>query len=257
MIKRYSGEMFSPELVDAFLKVSGADSFWYFFDSESLLAYFDEWMENGKTESFSYEFVKSIAVMFADIVDAKSIFTAKHTYGVASLSKYLAILHGLTELQQNTTELAGFFHDLGKLRVADSILNKEGALNAEEGTQMRRHGFDSNVILRKIKGFQDIARIASMHHETLDYKGYPYNLGAEQIPIEARILAVADIFQALVQDRPYRNKLSAIEALDIVESMRDQFKLDASVVDILSHNLQECYLRATCEEIAKGDQTND
>ena len=248
IVKKFSGEMFSPELVDAFLQVSASDSFWYFFDTSSLLSYFDEWTNAGVAKNISFEYVKAIAMMFSDIVDAKSIFTSKHTYGVASVSRCLARLCGLDELQQNATELAGFFHDLGKLRVADAILNKVGALDEEESTQMHRHGFDSNAILRKIKGFQEIAKIASMHHETLDSKGYPYNLSADQIPIEARILAVADIFQALVQDRPYRERLSPEAALSILESMRDHSKLDASVVKILSQNLDVCYAMAVCLE---------
>ena len=145
-------------------------------------------------------------------------------------------------------ELTSFFHDLGKLRVADKILSKEGPLDEVERAQMNRHGFDSNVILRKIKGFTDIAHIAAMHHETLDGKGYPYHLSGDQIPIEARVIAVADIFQALVQNRPYRSGLNANEAMDIVESMRDEAKLDASIVSILRQHLSVCYIKARQSE---------
>lgn len=248
VIKKYSGEMFSPELVNAFLKTSEADSFWYFFDMESLIAYFNEWIADGLDIETEYSFLRAVAVMFANIVDAKSTYTAKHTYGVAAMSLFVAKEYGLTEAQQEKTELAAFFHDLGKLRVADSILNKNGPLDDEERTQMNRHGFDSNVILRKIKGFHEIARIASMHHETLDAKGYPYNLSAEQIPIEARILAISDIFQALVQDRPYRAGLNKEDALAILESMCEEYKLDSSVVNIVRQNLKVCYSKAMCSE---------
>jgi HD-GYP domain-containing protein (c-di-GMP phosphodiesterase class II) len=112
---------------------------------------------------------------------------------------------------------------------------------------MNRHGFDSSVILRKIKGFQEIAKIASMHHETLDAQGYPYHLMADKIPIEARILAVADIFQALVQDRPYRVGLHAQEALEILNTMRS-LKLDDAVVELVQQNLNTCYARAMYAE---------
>lgn len=247
-IQKYEGELFSPELVEAFLHISQSDSFWYYLEPESLEGYYEDWIRQSHSFTVSFEELKGIALMFADVVDAKSTFTAKHTYGVAAVARTLAQLCQLSEKQQETIELSAFFHDLGKLRVADAILHKAGPLNEEERSQMNRHGFDSNVILRKIKGFHEIARIASMHHETLDAKGYPYHLSADQIPIEARILAVADIFQALVQDRPYRKGLLAEEALEILMEMRNNLKLDSSVVEALKEHLQTCYEKAMSSE---------
>lgn len=244
MIQKYAGEMFAADMVDAFLDVSSADSFWYYLDVESLEGYYDDWINQSKALPIGFDELKSLALMFADVVDAKSSFTAKHTYGVAALARYLASMMNLSEAQQERIELAAFFHDLGKLRVADAILHKAGPLNDEERSLMNRHGFDSNVILRKIKGFQDIAKIASMHHETLDAKGYPYHLSADQIPLEARILSVADIFQALVQNRPYRIGMTSHEALKILDSMRDEGKLDESVIDIVRLHLESCYTLA-------------
>lgn len=247
-IQKYKGEMFSPEMVDALSEVSEVDSFWYYLEPESLEGYYEDWINQSDSTEIAFEELKNIALMFADIVDAKSHFTSKHTYGVASLARYLSALCGLSEEQQESIELSAFFHDLGKLRVADSILHKIGPLDEEERAQMNRHGFDSNVILRKIKGFQKIAKIASMHHETLDSKGYPYHLGGDQIPIEARILTVADIFQALVQDRPYRTGLKAEEALNILDTMANDLKLERSIVEIVRQNLANCYERAMYAE---------
>lgn len=246
-IQKYAGEMFSPEFVEAFNEVSLVDSFWYYLDPESLEGYYDDWIIQSDSSDVAFQELKNIAMMFAEIVDAKSPFTAKHTYGVAILARYLAGLYGLSQKEQETVELSAFFHDLGKLRVADAILHKAGPLDDEERAQMNRHGFDSNVILRKIKGFQEIAKIASMHHETLDAQGYPYHLMADKIPIEARILAVADIFQALVQDRPYRVGLHAQEALEILNTMRN-LKLDDAVVELVQQNLNTCYTRAMYAE---------
>ncbi len=247
-IQKHVGEMFSPELVEAFIETSLADSFWYYLEAESLEGYYEDWINQSDSSEIVFEELKNIALMFADIVDAKSRFTSKHTYGVAALACYLSILSGLSEAQQESIELSAFFHDLGKLRVADSILHKQGPLDEEERAQMNRHGFDSNVILRKIKGFHEIAKIASMHHETLDAKGYPYHLGGDEIPIEARILTVADIFQALVQDRPYRKGLTAAEALNILNTMENELKLDKSIVELVRQNLVECYERAMYAE---------
>lgn len=244
VICKYSGTMFSPEFVEAYRETSLSDSFWFYMEPEALNNYFSEWIEIGENKAVDYKIIKNIAIMFANVVDAKSTFTSEHTYGVASLARYLAKAYNLSNETQEKIELSAFFHDLGKLRVADQILYKAGPLTEEERSQMNRHGFDSHMILRKIKGFQEIAKIASMHHETLDSKGYPYHLKADQIPIEARILTLADIFQALVQDRPYRIGLSAEEAYDIIQKMGDVHKLDKTIIDILHHNLDECYNHA-------------
>jgi HD-GYP domain-containing protein (c-di-GMP phosphodiesterase class II) len=243
-IRNYSGSMFAPELVDAFLEIATADSFWFYMESEALKGYFDEWIAEGEEKTVGFDELKSIAMMFAKVVDAKSSFTSIHTFGVASLARYLSQAYGMSLESQEKIELSAFFHDLGKLRVADSILHKNGPLNEEERVQMNRHGFDSHVILQKIRGFQEIAKIASIHHETLDAQGYPFHLHAEAIPIEARILAVADIFQALVQNRPYRVGLTAHQAYHILSGMVDAHKIDASVVEVVHAHLEECYEHA-------------
>lgn len=243
-IEEFSGTMFAPELVNAFQRASASDSFWFYLEDESLQGYFDEWIALGEDVTFPFDSLKEIAMMFAKVVDAKSTFTSVHTFGVASLARYLSELYGLPLTSQEKVELSAYFHDLGKLRVADSILHKNGPLNEEEQIQMNRHGFDSHVILRKIRGFHEIAKIASYHHETLDAQGYPYHLKAEQIPIEARILAIADIFQALVQNRPYRVGLSALQAYAILDDMGKANKIDTSVIALVSDHLDECYERA-------------
>lgn len=244
VIQKYSGTMFSSELVEAYLETSASDSFWFYMEAEALNDYFSEWINSGDNDPVTFETLKNIAMMFASVVDAKSTFTSEHTYGVASVARYLAQNYHLPVETQEKIELSAFFHDLGKLRVADEILSKAGPLNDEERSHMNRHGFDSHMILRKIKGFQDIAKIASMHHETLDSKGYPFHLKSDQIPIEARILTVADIFQALVQDRPYRKGLSADEAYGIIHTMGEENKLDPKVIALLFEHLPVCFDRA-------------
>lgn len=244
MIQKYSGTMFSPELVEAFLLCSSADSFWFYMEQEALNGYFDLWMKEGNSKEFTFDLLINIAKMFASVVDAKSTFTTEHSYGVASLGVFIAEEFGLDAQQQEIVLLAALLHDLGKLRVADAILQKQGPLNEEERLKMNRHGFDSHMILRKIKGFDKIAMIASLHHEYLDATGYPYHLSAGDIPIEARVLAVADIFQALIQDRPYRKGMSASDALTILQNMASDNKLDPIIISVVSNNLDQCYERA-------------
>lgn len=243
-IRQYSGTMFAPHFVDAFLNASASDSFWFYLETESLRGFFDEWIALGGNEKIEFETIRDIAMMFAKVVDAKSTFTSVHTFGVAALARYISQLLDLPLPVQEKIELSAFFHDLGKLRVADAILHKNGPLDEEERLQMNRHGFDSQMILHKIRGFQEIAKIASLHHETLDAQGYPYHLHGDQIPIEARILTIADIFQALVQNRPYRVGMSAINAYTVLESMANDNKIDSSIVSLISGYLDECYRHA-------------
>lgn len=240
-IKKFAGTLFSPELVNAFIKVSSRGSFWFYFEPEALDEYFTEWINIGTNEIYTFSEIKEVGLMFAAVVDAKSTFTSEHSIGVATLSRYLAELFGLREDICQKIELAGLLHDLGKLKVDDAILSKPSKLNADERLKMNRHGFDSNIILRHIKGFKEIARIASLHHETLDSKGYLYQLSASEIPLEARIVAVADIFQALVQNRPYRSGLTMKEAYLILQEMCDEGKLDKDVVSKLKENLESSY----------------
>lgn len=183
-IKKYAGSMFCSELVEAFLNISFKESFWFYLEPDALSEYFMEWIKKGSDEEFSFSIVKEIALMFAAIVDAKSEFTSQHSLGVSMLSRYLAEIFELSKDVCEKIELSGLLHDLGKLKVDDAILDKPSKLNADERLKMNRHGFDSYIILRHIEGFKEIARLASLHHETLDAKGYPYNLHASEIPIE-------------------------------------------------------------------------
>lgn len=244
-IQKYSGSLFSPELVEAFIHTSSNGSFWFYLDSDALGEYIAEWVETGSDNTYTFLEIKEISLMFAAIVDAKSVFTFEHSIGVATLSRYLAELFQLSQESCEEIELAGLLHDLGKLRVQDAILDKHGQLNEEERLIMNRHGFDSDIVLRRIKGFKRIAHIASLHHETLDAKGYPYSLSKDKIPFEARIVAVADIFQALIQNRPYRDGMSMHEAYTIISEMCENGKLDVDIVTKLKENLQSCYENAT------------
>lgn len=243
-VQKYRHTFFAPQLCDAFLEISTSDSFWYYLEPDSLHYYFLHWLEQGRIENISFEYLKNIAQMFASVVDGKSSFTASHTYGVAALARYIAQLCHVSQAQQEKIELAAFFHDLGKLRVPDEILNKPNQLDEAETDIMHRHGFDSQMILKQIKGFSEIAMIASMHHETLDAKGYPYGLNAENIPIEARILTIADILQALVQNRPYRKSLPMEEVYAILEHMAHASKIDAHILATIAPHAHDCYEKA-------------
>jgi putative nucleotidyltransferase with HDIG domain len=244
VLEKYSNDMFSDKLVKAFFSLSSKNSFWFYLESEALEGYFLDWIDKVEDESFEFNDLKNISLMFAAVVDAKSEFTSEHSVGVSSLARYLAELFNLNEESCEIIELAGLLHDLGKLRVDDTILNKTSTLNDEEKMKMNRHGFDSYVILRRIKGFKKIAYLASLHHETLDAKGYPYNLKESEIPFEARILTVSDIFQAFIQNRPYRMGISMDDSFNLLDEMSKEGKVDLQIIEMLKNNLENCYEKA-------------
>jgi len=247
IISAHKEKLFAPELVELFLQSSERASFWFYLDNVALEEYLHEWVDKGKVETVSYDELKDIAIMFADIVDTKSPFTAEHSFGVASLALFLGGLLALDHETLERLELASLLHDLGKLRIDDAILNKPGPLTSSEKLSLDRHGFDSDMILRKIRGLREVAYLASLHHETLDGKGYPYRISGSDIPMEARIIGVADIFQALIQNRPYRKPMSPNEALSVLQNMQQEGKLDERMVKLVEENLAEAYARATNE----------
>ena len=181
--------------------------------------------------------VKGLANLFAQTVDAKSSYTARHSHGVGALSAHLGMALGLPQDVVDRLEVAGLLHDLGKLQVPDEVLDKPGPLDENEWAMMRRHANASWQILSRVGGFQRIAEIAGMHHELLDGAGYPDGLKGDAIPLEARIITVADIFQALAQRRPYRRALEPKLILSILRDHVSRGKVDSSVVGVLESDL--------------------
>jgi HD-GYP domain-containing protein (c-di-GMP phosphodiesterase class II) len=105
---------------------------------------------------------------------------------------------------------------------------------------MKRHSFATYQILRRIGGFEEIALWAAEHHESLNGNGYPFHLKAEAIPPEARIIKVADIFQALAQHRPYRTPMPTPEILDLLRRMQAENEVDGAIVDLVARHAEEC-----------------
>ena len=178
------------------------------------------------------------------MVDAKSHYTKQHSEGVANLSRYLGESFGLTEHVCDKLEIASLLHDLGKLRVPDYILDKPGEYTESDFLIMQRHSYDTYDILKDIHGFEEIALWASQHHERIDGSGYPYRLSNESLPLEIRIIALADVFQALTQNRPHRDKFSAEKVMGELRQMVQEDKLDKAVLEMVENNLAECWRRA-------------
>lgn len=242
-----SGDWFCPELVDAFIRVSKSEAFWFSLESEHVNGYTSTWIAHDQTRTMAFSELRSLVHLFSYIVDAKSPFTREHSDGVARLSRFIGQQFGLAEESCEMLELAGLLHDIGKLRVPDDLLEKPGKLTPDEYATVQRHSFDTYAILRNIKGLEKITQWAAQHHERVDGSGYPYHVGEDRISLEARIVAVADVFQALAQNRPYRGPLSPEAILAILQRQRDEGHLDGAVVACVEQHLHACW-RAAVEK---------
>lgn len=248
VIGRYRGTMFQPMLVDAFLDVSASPLFWERLAPDALENTLSTRYPPDPTHTINLEEVRHLGRLFAHVVDAKSPFTARHSEGVAQLSCYLARRMGLTEQELELIDVAALLHDLGKLRVPDAILEKPAPLDMAEQGVMRRHAHDSYDLLERIDGFREVARWAGMHHETPVGDGYPEDFRHEQLPLPARVISVADVFQALAQDRPYRRGLAPEEILPVLELEVERNHLDGEIVALVAEDLDQCWKVAVSGE---------
>lgn len=238
------GDWFCPELVDAFLAISRSEAFWLSLETEHVSGYVSVWLAETQVREMEFEELRSIVRIFSSIVDAKSPFTKSHSDGVARLARHLGELFELSQERCEMLELAGLLHDIGKLRQPDELLDKPGKLTPEEYAHIQRHSFDTYAILRNIKGMETITQWAALHHERVDGSGYPYHFPCDKLSIEACIVAVADVFQALAQKRPYRDPLPPDEIMEILNEMVDGGKLHRQVVMMVDRNLQACWEKA-------------
>ena len=176
--------------------------------------------------------VDSICQAFAEVVDAKSPFTFSHSMGVTEAAVSIARALGLSPLRIQRIYRAALLHDLGKLSVPNTILDKPGRLTTEEFDIVKSHSRISEEILLRIQRFESIARIAGQHHEKLDGSGYPHRLTASHLSLDSRILTVADIYGALSEKRPYREALATERVLEIMRQDVPH-KLDAECFEAL------------------------
>jgi HD-GYP domain-containing protein (c-di-GMP phosphodiesterase class II) len=153
----------------------------------------------------------------ANALEAKDPYTHGHSERVAALARRLALAAGVPRAAADTIAQAGLLHDLGKIAIPEGVLRKPGSLSAEEWAAMRQHPLIGAQIVAPLEFFADGAVIVRHHHERHDGSGYPDGLRGELIPLGARIVAVADVYDALTSDRPYRPRMSRSETVRRLE----------------------------------------
>ena len=174
--------------------------------------------------------------IFSRIIDFRSRFTANHSAGVAKTAEKLAQLFGYSERECKMMLIAGYLHDLGKLAVDNAILEKPGPLTADEFSVIKCHPFYTYRILEVISGFDTISKWAAYHHEKPNGTGYPFHLNDSSIPLGSKIVAAADVFTAITEDRPYRKSMEETQSRQVLVDAMNEGALCPKVVGVLLDN---------------------
>jgi putative nucleotidyltransferase with HDIG domain len=190
----------------------------------------------------------SFAGALVATLDARDRYTAGHSAAVAIYSQDIAARMGLSAEEQAQIHLCGLVHDIGKIGLSPGLLEKPGALTLDERRRMEDHAAIGEKILSKVEDYAEIARIVRHHHERVDGLGYPDGLSGSQIPLAARIIAVADAYNAMTSHRPYRDAMpSRVARLRLAQAVESQF--DTTVVAAF-----EAILAASAEAYRSGQR---
>lgn len=173
----------------------------------------------------------------ANTLEARDRYTHGHSQRVAGLARRLALAAGLPDAPARTVAQAGLLHDIGKIGIPEAILSKPGPLTEEEWAVMRTHPVVGARIVAPLEFLSEEVGMIRHHHERIDGSGYPDGLRADAIPLGARILAVADVYDALSSDRPYRRRLSPAEVVAQIKCWAGQ-ALDADIVSVFLTRLR-------------------
>jgi putative nucleotidyltransferase with HDIG domain len=207
---------------------------------------------NGQLERAGLSFATALVAT----LDARDQYTAGHSAAVAIYARDIANRMGLSDEEQRLAHMCGLVHDIGKIGLPAGLLEKPGALTLDERRQMETHSEIGERILAKVDSYSEIARIVRHHHERVDGEGYPDRISADNIPLLSRIIAVADAYNAMTSDRPYRDAMpSRVARMRLAQAVESQF--DTSVVaafEALLASADEDYRDGTRDDFVLGEQ---
>jgi putative nucleotidyltransferase with HDIG domain len=230
--RKRSGRWFDPELVSAAVTLAKSGALWAGLDSKDVVARAVSLEPEERSVTVTEDRLDSICEAFAEVIDAKSPFTYRHSNGVADAAIAIGRRMGLGERSVAFLRRTALLHDIGKLSVSNAILEKPDKPTEEEWAVIKKHPYYTLEILRKISGFEEFSEVAGSHHEKLDGTGYFRQLSGEQLTLPVRILVVADMFDALAANRPYRAALPMETVLEILQK-ETPHALDARCVEAL------------------------
>ncbi|WP_145979085.1 HD-GYP domain-containing protein [Gemmatimonas phototrophica] len=217
MARKRRGTWFDPTMVDHLLAFRRDAAWWSQLADSERLGESVVALEPGSAPLVATdERLDRIAFAFAAVIDAKTPFTARHSTNVARYAVGIAGALGVDGAGSRDMLRAGLLHDIGKLGVSNRILDKPDKLTDDEFAEIRKHPAWTLEILDHVSAFRHFAPDAARHHERLDGRGYPWRVGGEQLSFTARVLAVADVYEALTANRPYRDGLPVATVVDIM-----------------------------------------
>jgi HD-GYP domain-containing protein (c-di-GMP phosphodiesterase class II) len=226
-VSKNNGILFSDEIVKLFFATFNIIS-WHNLNSKDINLLIKSVLPE-RTINLSNQEMESICHVFAEIVDNKSPFTMSHSQDIAKKAQQMGRYYNMSEDDCYKLLFAGYLHDIGKMMIPNSILEKPGKLSPEEYEKMKLHVTYSYQILSKIPGLGEITSWACNHHERLDGSGYPWGKSAKNLDKMERLLADIDVYQALREDRPYRKGLSHETTMEMINGMVKAGKLDGDI----------------------------
>jgi HD-GYP domain-containing protein (c-di-GMP phosphodiesterase class II) len=234
MARARSGKWFDPALADRVAGWGGDALWWTGLRGSAAAARLAAAEPSDRIRMVDDAGLDDVARAFAGIVDSKRSWTAGHSARVGALAASIGAALGADAAGRQRLLRAGFLHDIGELGVANRALDESEAVTPAEFAEIKQHPLHTFEILSKIPPFADFARLAALHHERLDASGYPWGLPGDDIGTEARVLAVAEVYDALTVWRPYRSAMTPQEALML---MRSDAGLDHAVIAALEEVL--------------------
>ena len=251
------GRRFHPDCAAAFRDIVQAESFWLDLVSPRIYSILLHKQEHWPVHRVDMSALQNTAEVFARVVDTQSRWTTTHSAGVAASAVAIAEKMKFSPPECGLMRVAGYLHDLGKLSVPSQILDKPGQLDAQEWAAIPGHAYHTFRILSTIDGFGQITEWAAYHHERIDGSGYPFHLTGDQLTLGSRIMAVADAFTALIEDRPYRKGMTSAQALNILERHVRQGGFDGDVVKVLLDNYEDIDSARSREQNAYAKDQNE
>lgn len=215
-IQLRAGRWFDPQLVKAFGKVADSADFWATLGDPGIIDAVLVLEPAANVVALDDDYLDDISAAFGQVVDSKSPYTSGHSARVALYTDMIAEVLGLSHERRRWLKRGALLHDVGKLGVSNSVLDKPGKLDDEEWAAVKAHAMYTETILSRINAFSELARVSAAHHERLDGKGYPRGLMADEICLETRIITTADIFDAITAERPYRGAIPIPRTLEMM-----------------------------------------
>lgn len=248
-ISKQADTHFHPDLVAALVALSKKEYIWLDLTSRyssSIVAgtgLFD-------IHTLEIDDLVDLALVFSYIIDFRSPFTARHSAGVARTAETLARRCGFSPYECKMMLIAGYLHDLGKIAIGDEILEKPAKLNEDEFNVIRAHTYYTYHLLAPLEQLETINAWASFHHEKLNGTGYPFHIAGENLSLGSRIMAVADVFTAITENRPYRTGMNFESTKNVLMNMVAGNALDANIVSIVIDNFVEINMIRENSQIA-------